>query len=308
MSMFPTAANGAVEIRSAAGVCAIPASVECAYCPPATLTATGAFTALPSDCTARITPAQINGIVSELLALAEAFDPDGNITIGGTGNVLATAFNNYLTDPAGGAATQVSDVFDNAGALTPDQFAALDPANGGTGTPQILVRDDATGTIYTVDGVPLFDGQDTADALCADQTALNTLNDCLNPDAEVGAVIRPGDFVTSATGDVYVNQTGGSITPAAAADIANAGLEALGLQSVTSGSVSSIVTNADNSRSHNDGAAAPTTAQISPSYTFGAGNQPAAATAFPGSVHAEAGIVYQLLIADDGSFGWVAIA
>ena len=75
--MFPDLLSGGVVIRNAEGVCIPVVGVQNAYCPPASFVTSCEITALPSDCTGRITAAQINGIVSELLCLGEAFDPDG---------------------------------------------------------------------------------------------------------------------------------------------------------------------------------------------------------------------------------------
>jgi hypothetical protein len=69
--------GGAVVYRDADGQATHPADVTNAYAPPATFISTCELTALPTTCDARIEPGQINAIVSELIALAECFDPDG---------------------------------------------------------------------------------------------------------------------------------------------------------------------------------------------------------------------------------------
>lgn len=76
--IFPDTQNGGVIIRDDAGVCSVPENVQGAFCPPATFTSDCLLTALPSECAARITPAQINALVSELLCLAYTLDPNGN--------------------------------------------------------------------------------------------------------------------------------------------------------------------------------------------------------------------------------------
>jgi len=76
-SIFPDIQAGGVEIRDASGVPPNPVGVEDDYVPPATYVSSCPITALPSDCTARIEPKQINGIQSELLSFAECLDPDG---------------------------------------------------------------------------------------------------------------------------------------------------------------------------------------------------------------------------------------
>ncbi|MGL5733251.1 MAG: hypothetical protein ACRCYS_00175, partial [Beijerinckiaceae bacterium] len=76
--MLPDGTSGGVVIRDGTGNPTNPANVFNAYSPPATFTSTAPLTALTSDCTARITPAQINGIASELLCIASTLNPTGN--------------------------------------------------------------------------------------------------------------------------------------------------------------------------------------------------------------------------------------
>lgn len=95
--MLPELASGAKVVRDTAGTCFSPVGVQYAYCPPAGFTASCDLTALPSDCTARITPAQINGIVSEILAFAYALNPTGSWQCGSTSN-LANAFAAFKAD------------------------------------------------------------------------------------------------------------------------------------------------------------------------------------------------------------------
>lgn len=83
--IIPVAAAGAVSIGSA--------SVENAVVPDAPFDLTCDPLALPSNCNARILPKQINAIVSELLALAAAMDPDGVWDCNELNN-LSEAFNN----------------------------------------------------------------------------------------------------------------------------------------------------------------------------------------------------------------------
>jgi hypothetical protein len=75
--VFPTDTAGGLVIRDAAGAPTNPAGVENAYVPAAGFVITCPPTGLPSDCTARIEPRQINAIVSELLSFAECLDPNG---------------------------------------------------------------------------------------------------------------------------------------------------------------------------------------------------------------------------------------
>jgi hypothetical protein len=70
--------GGAVVYRDAAGNPLNPPEVHNAYSPTPIFTiAPCDATALPSNCDARIEAKQINAIVSELLALAECFQPNG---------------------------------------------------------------------------------------------------------------------------------------------------------------------------------------------------------------------------------------
>jgi hypothetical protein len=75
--IFPVDTSGAVVIRDELGNPTNPPNVQNAFVPAPGYVITCPPTALPSDCTARITAAQINAIVSELLSFAECLDPDG---------------------------------------------------------------------------------------------------------------------------------------------------------------------------------------------------------------------------------------
>lgn len=75
--IFPEAVAGGLVIRNPDGTPTNPPGVQSAYVPAPGYVSDCDLTALPSDCTARIEAKQINAIVSELLALAECFDPDG---------------------------------------------------------------------------------------------------------------------------------------------------------------------------------------------------------------------------------------
>jgi hypothetical protein len=75
--IFPTDTAGGLVIRDDAGAPTNPVGVENAYVPAPGYVSDCDLTALPSDCTARIEPRQINAIVSELLSFAEYLDPDG---------------------------------------------------------------------------------------------------------------------------------------------------------------------------------------------------------------------------------------
>jgi hypothetical protein len=69
---------GGVVYRDVNGSPTNPPDVNNAYPPAPPFHSTCELTALPSNCDARIEPKQINAIVSELLSLAECWDPFGS--------------------------------------------------------------------------------------------------------------------------------------------------------------------------------------------------------------------------------------
>lgn len=95
--IFPDPANGGRVVRDIDGNCLSPVGVSNAYCPPATFESTCDITALPGDCSARISAAQVNAIVSELLCLAVSMNPNGTWNCAGTCN-LSSAFNAWVSD------------------------------------------------------------------------------------------------------------------------------------------------------------------------------------------------------------------
>jgi hypothetical protein len=76
-SIYPDVAAGGLEVRDGSGNPTNPANVQNAYVPAPAYVTSCPITALPSDCTARIEPKQINAIASELYSFAECLDPDG---------------------------------------------------------------------------------------------------------------------------------------------------------------------------------------------------------------------------------------
>jgi len=90
-SVFPEVHAGGLEVRDAAGNPVYPPGVEQAYSPLPPFTSTCPITALPSDCTARIEPRQINAIVSELISFAECLNATGPWDCNSLQN-LCTAF------------------------------------------------------------------------------------------------------------------------------------------------------------------------------------------------------------------------
>ena len=75
--ILPEVIAGGIVYRDATGSALHPPNVVNAYPPVPAFISTCELTALPSDCTARIEPRQINAIVSELLSFAECLDPNG---------------------------------------------------------------------------------------------------------------------------------------------------------------------------------------------------------------------------------------
>ncbi len=104
--ILPELLAGGLEYRDAAGNPTNPAGVERAYSPAPAFLSNCNLTALPSDCTARIEPKQINAIVSELIAFAECLDPNGPWDCASVRN-LCTAFSTWAATSQG--IIQVSD-------------------------------------------------------------------------------------------------------------------------------------------------------------------------------------------------------
>jgi len=76
-------------------------SVEYASRPPEPFNIQCAYLALPTDCSARIMPGQINAMVSEMLNLAGCFNPDGSWDCEATNN-LCTNWTAYRTEVTNG--------------------------------------------------------------------------------------------------------------------------------------------------------------------------------------------------------------
>lgn len=75
--ILPDGSNGGMIVRDAGGVATNPPGVANAHIPESVFVSSCLLTALPGDCTGRITPAQINAIVSEILCFAEKLQPNG---------------------------------------------------------------------------------------------------------------------------------------------------------------------------------------------------------------------------------------
>jgi hypothetical protein len=98
--IFPEDLSGGLVIRDPAGNPTNPNNVQNAYVPPPSYVVDCPPTALPSDCTARITAAQINAIVSEMLSLAVCLDADGPWNCNSLTNLCA-AFANWVGSHSG---------------------------------------------------------------------------------------------------------------------------------------------------------------------------------------------------------------
>lgn len=104
--IFPEPTSGGIEIRDEFGICLSPPNVSNYYCPPGNFLTSCNITALPSDCTARITAAQINAFQSEMLCLAVTLNPDGHWNCGGTCN-LSHMFTDWMTGVYEGSLTDI---------------------------------------------------------------------------------------------------------------------------------------------------------------------------------------------------------
>lgn len=105
--LFPDLSNGGIVYRDLSGNPTGAAGLSFAYPPAAQFTATCALTALPNNCSARLTPEQINALVSELVCLGEAFVPDGEWRCAVTCN-LSRLFQEWVenTIPPGDIASE----------------------------------------------------------------------------------------------------------------------------------------------------------------------------------------------------------
>lgn len=96
-SIIPSSMAGAIVVRDAAGNVIPSTGVENAYIPPSSFETSCDLAYLPSDCTARIYPTQINAFQSEMFALAVAFNSDGSWNCNNLTN-MADAFNAWVAE------------------------------------------------------------------------------------------------------------------------------------------------------------------------------------------------------------------
>lgn len=166
--IFPDPANGGVVIRDLAGNCLNPPGVTNAYCPPLPFTTTCEMTALPDNCTARLSPAQINAVNSELVSFAACLDPDGIWNCASAAN-LCTAFNAWIDanpfSPIGFVTAICAD--DNAADTLASCLISADAGN--------IIHVGADGRIYASP----IDPDAVVTAICADDSAADALSLCL---------------------------------------------------------------------------------------------------------------------------------
>lgn len=158
--------TGIIPVTGAGGVAYNSASVENTHLPDAPFTISCPYLGLPSNCTARILPKQINAITSELLNLGACFDPDGTWDCNSVTN-LCTLFTQYRTDPNPGTVNLFSDM--------QDLLCGVSEA-----VPDIDARFlfcDGDGNIHKA--VAPFTGIAIANAVCADPSASAALAACL---------------------------------------------------------------------------------------------------------------------------------
>lgn len=119
--------GGAVTYRQADGTSLLPLpEIQNAYAPTPGFVASCELTALPTNCEARFEPKQLNAIVSELLALAECWDPNGPWNCTSLNN-LCTAFSVWV-----GANHVTVDQVSIVGAGTPVDPFRVGVVDGGT--------------------------------------------------------------------------------------------------------------------------------------------------------------------------------
>lgn len=170
MSIFPDVANGGIVVRTVGGACVPQSEAPNAYCPPSAFVMNCQVTALAEDCTARIMPSQINAIVSELLCLGAALDPNGPWDCNGNCN-LATMFQTWASQLVTGI-TVVTD-----GTTIDGNGTADDP-------------------------ITLIPGGVVA-AICGDEDAAEALVECVLSDDAGNAIVKGTDGKLFASGLVF---------------------------------------------------------------------------------------------------------
>lgn len=114
-SVFPEPNNGGVNVRNPDGTPIPVSNVPNAYVPPAGFSVSCNITYLSDDCYSRVSPAQVNAIVSELICFAEGLTPDGEWDCTSLCNIR-TAFEAFIQSfQSGQLGDQLCGVPDGAG-------------------------------------------------------------------------------------------------------------------------------------------------------------------------------------------------
>lgn len=217
-SIFPDIGSGGVVVRDDERNCTNPANVTNAYCPPSTFGTTCGLTALPNNCIAQITPAQINALSSELLCLAVKLSPNGEWNCNNTCNLSAMfsswSDNNKVVDGVTitGDGTPASPWTASGTGLVGAVCASLDArealaaclissdANnqleaGSDGLMFVLPRVSVESTTLSGDGSPTapigIRPAGIASGICGNATAKLTLANCMRS-AAAGQLITVG--------------------------------------------------------------------------------------------------------------------
>lgn len=114
-SVFPESNNGGVVVRNPDGTPIPVTNVPNAYVPLPEFSTNCQMLYLQDDCYSRVSPAQINAIVSELICFAEGLTPDGEWDCTSLCNIR-TAFEAFMADFASQQiGDQLCDVIDGDG-------------------------------------------------------------------------------------------------------------------------------------------------------------------------------------------------
>ena len=211
--IFPDGINGGKVVRDATKACLAPANVSNTYCPPVAYTTTCEVTALPNDCTARITPSQINALASELLALAVVLDPTGTWNCSLVTNIAAamtTRLANFGVSD--GVTVAGTGTIDTPYAVLPDGVVAAicGDATARAGLAACLRSADAGNALALgTDGLFNVDAFGLVAAICANDAAGDALAACLRS-ADAGNALALGT-----DGRLYAASTGATFTSAA---------------------------------------------------------------------------------------------
>lgn len=200
MSIVPTEASGGVVIRDQGGNCLARPNVKNAYCPPPSFGSTCELRYLPNDCSARITPAQMNGFQSELLCLARELNPGGNWNCGGLCN-LSTTFANWRDSTARREGNYLDALQKHlcARPFATDMDNLADPG---------YILCDGDGNVVQLN--PAEQAEDAVDEICGSALLCRQLAGCLiSEDDGNDLALSTGDgllYVASLTGPAIVQR------------------------------------------------------------------------------------------------------